>query len=72
VRGGAPKTRIRLAGDVPGPMDPPTGCRFRSRCWKAEDVCATTTPPLRQVGDGHAAACHFAGPLQESATAVAA
>lgn len=72
VRGGAPKTRIRLAGDVPGPMDPPTGCRFRSRCWKAEDVCATTTPPLRQVGDGQAAACHFAGPLQESATAVAA
>ncbi|MFF5180711.1 ABC transporter ATP-binding protein [Micromonospora sp. NPDC000316] len=64
VRGATPKARIRLAGDVPGPMDPPTGCRFRSRCWKAEDVCATTTPPLSPVGDGHAAACHFAGSLQ--------
>ncbi|MBM7489159.1 oligopeptide/dipeptide ABC transporter ATP-binding protein [Micromonospora luteifusca] len=72
VRGGAPKSRIRLAGDVPGPADPPTGCRFRSRCWKAEDVCATTTPPLLQVGDGHAAACHFAGTLEKPTAATAA
>ncbi|MDG9674570.1 oligopeptide/dipeptide ABC transporter ATP-binding protein [Micromonospora sp. DH14] len=69
VRGGAPKTRIRLAGDVPGPMDPPTGCRFRSRCWKAEEVCATTTPPLVQVDAGHAAACHFAAAPHKEAAA---
>ncbi|WP_370461891.1 ABC transporter ATP-binding protein [Micromonospora sp. ALFpr18c] len=69
ARGAAPKARIRLTGDVPGPMDPPTGCRFRSRCWKAEDVCATSTPPLLQVGTGHAAACHFAGALDEEPAA---
>ncbi|MFE0529959.1 oligopeptide/dipeptide ABC transporter ATP-binding protein [Micromonospora parva] len=69
VRGAAPKPRIRLAGDVPGPMDPPTGCRFRSRCWKAEEVCATTTPPLVQVGTGHTAACHFAGSLDDEPAA---
>ena len=57
------KERMVLTGDVPNPADPPSGCVFRTRCWKAQDICAEETPPLIEQF-GHIAACHFAAPLE--------
>ncbi|WP_328520613.1 ABC transporter ATP-binding protein [Kribbella sp. NBC_00359] len=51
--------RIRLQGDVPSPINPPPACRFHTRCWKAQEICKTTEPPLLQLAPGHQTACHF-------------
>ena len=60
------RRRVLLSGDIPSPVDPPSGCRFSTRCWKARDVCRVESPPLTQDAPGHQVACHF--PLADGET----
>ena len=55
----APRNRVILTGDVPSPINPPSGCRFHTRCPLVFDRCRTEEPILRQVGVGHSSACHL-------------
>ena len=55
--------RIILTGDVPSPMNPPSGCTFHPRCMYAEDLCKTDVPEYRDSGEEHYVTCHFADTL---------
>jgi len=56
------RKRIILVGDVPSPVNPPSGCPFNPRCWRAQAICREVAPPLEAKLPGHLAACHFPGP----------
>ena len=64
------KTEVGIRGELPSPINPPSGCRFRTRCPRAQALCAEEEPPLRSFGVNHRAACHF--PLQTPAEDAAA
>ena len=53
------KERILLEGDIPSPVNPPSGCKFHTRCRYCQEICRQQTPELKDVGNGHRVACHF-------------
>jgi oligopeptide/dipeptide ABC transporter ATP-binding protein len=53
------RERILLRGELPSAINPPSGCRFRTRCWKADERCAEQEPPLLQIAGPHRVACHY-------------
>ena len=53
------KEKIVLEGDLPSPANPPSGCVFHTRCYKAQDICKTEVPELKDCGNGHCCACHY-------------
>jgi len=53
------RTKAGVSGELPSAITPPSGCRFRTRCPFAQDLCAEEEPQLRSFGPGHIAACHF-------------
>ncbi len=69
TRPGRKLNRIVLKGDVPSPANPPSGCRFHTRCQYAQDICSQSEPELQEVQPNHFAACHFARELSLSGLA---
>src|SRR3954470_12276995 len=63
---GGRRERVRVRGAGPPPRHPPSGCRFRTRCWMAQEICAKQEPPLMQIGRVHKVACHFASELNQT------
>jgi peptide/nickel transport system ATP-binding protein len=59
---------MRITGDLPSPLHPPSGCRFRTRCPRAQERCSVEEPTIRELSPGHFAACHFPGPDSETLT----
>ena len=66
---GAQRATITISGEPPSPVHPPSGCRFRTRCPRAAELCAAQEPPMRELATGHTVACHF--PLIEAARTTA-
>ncbi len=56
---GRAREKILLQGDLPSPANPPKGCVFNTRCWKAQDLCRTTVPEVLEIAPSHSLACHF-------------
>ena len=66
---GTPRNRVLLKGEVPSPIDPPSGCRFRTRCWMATETCKQVPPRVRNAATGQQVRCHY--PLWDTAPSLA-